>query len=199
MMRQGKRGVDARMVGVARPDPIGNNGAVARFNQRVDEVAVEKSPRGISVQEDHGPRVTAPLVNVGHVAAVDAQRFLLPWEELSKPCGLLIHVDGTGIFVLSPRFQRPVAIGPFADAPARSKYSAAARNAPAARSNVSKVASPRSRASAAASAATAARRSGTTCCDSTAIANGLCARCAKRASRSSKGMVSLASFGRLGA
>src|SRR5208282_1410974 len=91
MMRQRKRGVDARMVGVARPDPVRNNGAVARFNQRVEEVAVEESPRGISVQEQHGPRATAALVDVGHVAAVDAQRFLLPWEELSKPCGLFAH------------------------------------------------------------------------------------------------------------
>src|ERR1035437_4470917 len=166
MMRQRKRGIDARMVGVARPDPIGNHGAVARFDERVDEVAVKESPRGISVEEDHGPRVTAPLDNVGHVAVIHAQRLLLLWEDLSKPCGLLVHVDGTGIFVLSPRFQRPVAVGSFAGVPARSKYSAAARNAPAARSNVSKVASPRSRASAAASAATAARRSGTPCCDS---------------------------------
>src|SRR5208282_3689466 len=72
---------------------IGNHGAPACFDQRIDEVAVEESPRGISVQKQHGPRATAPLVNVGHVAAVDAQRFLLPWEQLLKPCGLLVH-DG---------------------------------------------------------------------------------------------------------
>src|ERR1019366_7657111 len=113
MMRQGKRGVDARMVGVARPDPIGNNGAVARFNQRVDEVAVEKTPRGISVQEQHGPRATAPLVDVGHVAAVDGQRFLLPWEELSKPCGLLVH----GGFKRNLHLESPTSINPQRSAP----------------------------------------------------------------------------------
>jgi hypothetical protein len=41
-------------------------------------------------------------------------------------------------FLLMLRFSQPVAIGFFAEVPVRSKHSAAARNAPAARSNLSK-------------------------------------------------------------
>lgn len=41
-------------------------------------------------------------------------------------------------FLLSLRFHQPVAIGSFAEVPVRSKSSAAARNAPDARSNASK-------------------------------------------------------------
>ncbi len=71
VMRQRERRVDARMIGVARSDPIGGNGAIACVRERANEIAVEKAPGRIPRKEQHGPRGAVAFVDIGHAPAVD--------------------------------------------------------------------------------------------------------------------------------
>src|SRR5208282_4281091 len=78
VMRERKRCVDARMVGIAGAYPVGNHDPIAGAGERADEIAIEESPSRVSVQEQYWTRVASALVDIGHVAAVDTNRPLLP-------------------------------------------------------------------------------------------------------------------------
>ena len=53
VMRQRERGIDARMIGVPRADPVGRDGAIAGVHQGIDEVAIEKTPGRIAREQQH--------------------------------------------------------------------------------------------------------------------------------------------------
>src|ERR1700679_1184585 len=81
MMRQSQGSIDARMVRVPCADPIRSNRAIAGLSKGLDEIAIEKTPRGIARQQQDRPAGGIALIDVGHAPSVDRNLMLMPWEE----------------------------------------------------------------------------------------------------------------------
>src|ERR1041384_2527368 len=85
VMRQRIRRIHAWLAGIPRADAVRHDDAIALRLQRLDKIAVEKTPGRIAMQQEHDRRRTAALVDVRHSTAVDGERLLFPRKHAFEP------------------------------------------------------------------------------------------------------------------
>src|SRR5277367_4050876 len=96
-----------RLLREPEPDHVRNDDAPACPRQRPHEVAVQKPPCRVAVQENH--RVAGALVNVVHAPAVDALKSRLEWPFLvRKARRRSLRLTWFGVHGVSPHTARLV-------------------------------------------------------------------------------------------